>query len=395
MSDRGLSLSLRAIHRQLAAMPCPQYLIRLIHHRSRRALPGSRLWTASQLGQEAIVKFLQVRNGDDYDVYFQPYAAGGNAGYILLDLDQAGAGVVEARRVQGHQPCVVVETSPGHLQAWVHVSTQPLAPRIASAMGRELARLYHGDPASSDWRHVGRLAGFTNQKPCRRLPSGLAPWVKLLRAMPGLARRSRELLHSASCSPQWFAAPPAPPPPPAPALPPCPQRSPYRPLSPSITAVCNGCASRNVFLSRTGVSPTSGSPKNCCTAVSPPPPPPRGQSRFSAPPCGTRRLLAPHPHPRPHRQGRRFSCAPQTCTFAVSARLCVYPPFARLPSSAQSPASRRQPDASAACQIFGPFCKSKFLFQSLPRRPPRDALAAFPAAEAFVFSATAHSCTGK
>ena len=208
MSDRGLSLSLEAIHGQLAAMPCERYLIRLIHHRSRRPLPGSRLWTAFQLGQESIVKFLRARNRDGYDVYFQPYAFGDNAGYVLVDLDQAEPGVLDAMCAQGHQPCAMVETSPGHLQAWVHVSTQPLPPAIASAIGRELARLYHGDPASTDWRHVGRLAGFTNQKPRRRLSSGLAPWVKLLHATPGLAGASHSLLHSAGRSLPFLSAPP-------------------------------------------------------------------------------------------------------------------------------------------------------------------------------------------
>jgi len=197
MSDRGLSLSLQAIHRQLSAMPCDRYLVRLIHHCSRKPWPGLRLWTASQLGHQSIVKFLRARNRDGYDVYFQPYAVRHNAGYILIDLDHADPGVLDAMRAQGHQACAVVETSPGHLQAWVHVSTQPLEPAVASAIGRELARRYHGDPASTDWRHVGRLAGFTNQKPQRRLVNGLAPWVKLLYAAPGLATDCHGLLQSA------------------------------------------------------------------------------------------------------------------------------------------------------------------------------------------------------
>lgn len=209
MSDRGLSLSLQAIHRQLTAMPCDRYLLRLIHHRSRKPWPGLRLWTASQLGQESIVKFLRARNRDGYDVYFQPYAVRHNAGYILVDLDHTDPGVLNAMHAQGHQPCAVVETSPGHLQAWVHVSTEPLAPTVASAIGRELARRYHGDPASTDWRHMGRLAGFTNQKPQRRLPSGLAPWVKLRYATPGLAIDRQGLLQSAEHPPSLFATGPA------------------------------------------------------------------------------------------------------------------------------------------------------------------------------------------
>jgi hypothetical protein len=80
-----------------------------------------------------------------------------------------------AMRDNGHEPCVVIETSPGHLQAWVWVSRRPLPPNVATPVSRHLARLYQADRASADWRHVGRLAGFTNQKPQRRLPNGLSP----------------------------------------------------------------------------------------------------------------------------------------------------------------------------------------------------------------------------
>ena len=61
----------------------------------------------------------------------------------------------------------------------------------------------------------------------------------------------------------------------------------------------------------------------------------------------------------------------------------------------QSDTCGRQPDDSAACQIFGPFFKSNFLFQSLPRRPEREALPTFTGLDAFGFSAATHSFTGK
>ena len=46
MEDYGFFLTLQAIRRQLAAMPNELYLVRLIHHRTRQAFPGERLWTA-------------------------------------------------------------------------------------------------------------------------------------------------------------------------------------------------------------------------------------------------------------------------------------------------------------------------------------------------------------
>lgn len=196
MFDHGLNLSLQAIRRQIAAMPHDLYLVRLIHCQTKRAFPGERLWTAAQLIHPATVRFLRVRNREGCDVYIQPYAEERNPGYILVDLDHAGLAVVETMRTAGHEPCVVLQTSPGNLQAWVQVSATPIEPNMASGVGKQLAQLYGGDRASTDWRHLGRLAGFTNQKPQRRNGRGYAPWVKVLHAQSGLATGGAALLNT-------------------------------------------------------------------------------------------------------------------------------------------------------------------------------------------------------
>ena len=201
MIDRGLFLTSQAIRRQVAAMPCELYLIRLIHHATRRPFPGERLWTAAQLRNVATVRFLRARNREGCDVYLQPYIEGHNAGYVLVDLDRAQPAVVQTMGVNGHEPCVVLQTSPGNLQAWIHVSPIPLEPAVATAVGRELARRYGGDLASTDWRHLGRLAGFTNQKPDRRLSGDRLFWVQIRHARPGLAPAAGALLEAARRSP--------------------------------------------------------------------------------------------------------------------------------------------------------------------------------------------------
>lgn len=200
MFDHGLCLTLRAVRRQIAAMPHDLYLIRLIHFQTRRAFPGERLWTAAQLIHPATLRFLRVRNREGCDVYIQPYAENRNAGYILMDLDHSRPAVVEAMRADGLAPCLVLETSPGNLQAWLHVSPAPLEAAAATSIGKQLARRYGGDLASTDWRHLGRLAGFTNQKPQRRNERGDAPWVKVLCAHPGLVAQGAALLHAAQHS---------------------------------------------------------------------------------------------------------------------------------------------------------------------------------------------------
>jgi RepB DNA-primase from phage plasmid len=197
MDDRGFFLTLQAIRRQLAAMPSELYLVRLIHHQTREAFPGERLWTTEQLGGAATVRFLRVRNREGCDVYVQPYAGDQNAGYILIDLDGARPSVIATMRAHGHAPCVVLQTSPGHLQAWIRLRTAPLEPAVATAAGKLLAAAYGGDPASTDWRHLGRLAGFTNQKPARRTPTGYAPWVKVVETQAIFAPEAEALLQSA------------------------------------------------------------------------------------------------------------------------------------------------------------------------------------------------------
>ncbi len=202
MDDRGFFLTWQAISKQLAAMPSELYLVRLIHAQSRCAFPGERLWSAGQLVSAPTIRFLRARNREGCDIYLYPYAGDRNAGYILVDLDVPQPMVLETMRARGHAPCVVLQTSPGHLQAWVCLRSGPLEPAVATAAGKWLAYSYGGDPASTDWRHLGRLAGFTNQKPARRASSGHAPWVRLVYARAGLAPQADSLLQSAQASMQ-------------------------------------------------------------------------------------------------------------------------------------------------------------------------------------------------
>ncbi len=179
-------------------MPNAFYFIRLIHGATRKPCPGERLWDAGQLVRGSVVRFLRVRNQQGYDIYLLPYAEQGNAGYILIDLDHATPDVLQLMRGNGHEPCVLLQSSPGHLQAWIRVSTTPLQPAVATTISKELARTYGGDLASTDWCHLGRLAGFTNQKHRRRTATGYAPWVKIVEAHAVLASAAQELLHSAT-----------------------------------------------------------------------------------------------------------------------------------------------------------------------------------------------------
>jgi hypothetical protein len=178
MSARGLELTLVSLRAQLACIAWPRYELRLIDAQRRQCL-ATRYWTATQLLAPDILRFLRGHNREGCDVYFRPHAASQNAGYLLLDFDD-GPCPLAAMRAAGHTPCLVVETSPGHQQAWVRVSAGSVQPAWATAVARWLARQYGADPASAEWRHLGRLAGFTNRKPARLQANGLPPWVRLV-----------------------------------------------------------------------------------------------------------------------------------------------------------------------------------------------------------------------
>jgi len=191
------SLTQHAIRRQVAAMPNQLYLIRIIHSVERKPVPAKSLWTGEELVRDRVVRSLRADNRRGFNVYLWPYAEHRNAGYIFLDLDHAHPNVLQDMRIHGHEPCVVLETSPGNLQAWVRVSTTPLEPALATTLGRILAERYGGDRASTDWRHLGRLAGFSNLKPAICALTGFAPVVRIVHAQPLLASAAQPTLDAA------------------------------------------------------------------------------------------------------------------------------------------------------------------------------------------------------
>jgi hypothetical protein len=88
---------------------------------------------------------------------------------------------------------VVVETSSDNFQAWLKHS-QVLDAETSTRAAKQLAERFGGDPSSADWRHFGRLTGFTNPKRQRLLPSGLRPFVRLRSATGRVYSKAAEFL---------------------------------------------------------------------------------------------------------------------------------------------------------------------------------------------------------
>jgi len=146
-----------------------------------------RVWDA-----ETILKsmaWLRHKNRDGRNIYVRPQGE-----HDLTLVDDLTQDAVIAMKDAGFHPAVIVETSPGNFQAWLK-HPEPLGKDVSTAAARALADKFGGDLGAADWRHYGRLAGFTNRKAKYLDPgSGLYPFVHLIEAGGGVYPEAERFL---------------------------------------------------------------------------------------------------------------------------------------------------------------------------------------------------------
>jgi hypothetical protein len=137
---------------------------------------------------EEAIKWLRHENGKGAHIYIRPAGT-----HSLSLIDELTADAIERMKADGFEPAVVVETSPNNFQVWLNHG-QVLEATISTRTAKHLAERFGGDPSSADWRHFGRLAGFTNPKPERQLPSGMRPFTRLRSAKGRVYTKAAEFL---------------------------------------------------------------------------------------------------------------------------------------------------------------------------------------------------------
>ncbi len=157
------------VRRQLAAMASDYLDIGILRPDGRMLLREA--WTVRQI-EEAIQR-LRRENARGAHIFVRPYGVHG-----LSLVDDLGVDAIARMTDAGFKPALVVETSPQNFQVWLNHG-EILDRDLSTWAAKELAKRFGGDLSSADWRHFGRLAGFTNRKPERLLPNGLAPFVRL------------------------------------------------------------------------------------------------------------------------------------------------------------------------------------------------------------------------
>ena len=146
-----------------------------------------RTWDSADLLKS--VPWLKAKNLEGAAIYIRPLGE-----HNLSLIDDLKPEVLPHLKSDGFEPCLVVQTSPNNYQAWLnHGKTLPK--ELSTAVARALAERFGGDLGSADWRHFGRLGGFTNRKEKHQQPNGLFPFVRIIESAPGVVyRQAPELI---------------------------------------------------------------------------------------------------------------------------------------------------------------------------------------------------------
>jgi hypothetical protein len=122
------------------------------------------------------IAWMRLHNLQGRNIYIRPHGE-----HDLTMVDDLKRDALSRMFTSGFTPAVIVETSPGNFQAWLK-HPRVLSRDTSTAAARALAERFGGDKGAADWRHFGRLAGFTNRKAKYQGGDGQFPFVRLLSA---------------------------------------------------------------------------------------------------------------------------------------------------------------------------------------------------------------------
>lgn len=177
-----------AVRQHLAAIRSPLYEIGVFFPATEKADSKMLLRTWDEATVLKSIPWLRAKNAEGAAIYVRPK---GEHQYSLVDDLTAAA--VKQMHAEGFGAAIVVETSPANFQAWLNHG-EVLDKRTSTAAARALAERFGGDPGAADWRHFGRLAGFTNRKPAYLQVSGLSPFVTVVRQVSRVYRQAKDFL---------------------------------------------------------------------------------------------------------------------------------------------------------------------------------------------------------
>lgn len=180
-----------AVRQQLAAMGSESFEVGLYNPNAGAGEPFMilRVWNAETIFKS--VPWLRHQNRAGRNIYIRPKGE-----HDLTMVDDLTANAVSAMKERGFNPAVTVETSRGNFQVWLKHPEQ-LSKEVSTATARALSEKFGGDRSAADWRHFGRLSGFTNRK-AKYLDAGtgLYQYVRLIEATGSVYAEAERFLAS-------------------------------------------------------------------------------------------------------------------------------------------------------------------------------------------------------
>jgi hypothetical protein len=189
--ENQVDRTLRAVGQQIQAMSCRTFEVGLFKPNMQGNGPVMlpRIWDTDTLLRS--VAWLRSQNRDGRNIFCRP--KGEHHLSLIDDLSQVA---VASMKRAGFEPALVVETSPKNFQAWLNHG-RCLPAILSTAVAKVLASEFGGDAGAADWRHFGRLAGFTNRKDKYRDPrTGLYPFVHVIEYSGAAYERAESFVQS-------------------------------------------------------------------------------------------------------------------------------------------------------------------------------------------------------
>ena len=188
--SRGVQKTIEVVQRQLNAMRADLFEVgaykAAVQTSAREPEMILRTWDRQTVLDS--IPWLRFQNAQGRNVYIRPKGE-----HSLSLVDDLNAAAIQRMRAEGFTPALVIETSPGNFQVWLnHGRTLPKD--VSTATARALAERFGGDRGAADWRHFGRLAGFSNRKAKYRGEDGLYPFVRLLEATGQVYPQANEFI---------------------------------------------------------------------------------------------------------------------------------------------------------------------------------------------------------
>lgn len=182
--DKSAVIVERLVRVQLWAMRCERFELGVWRDAAEMILREGQ----GSIDIEKAIKWLRHENANGAHIYIRPEGQ-----HALTLIDDLSAEAIGRMKAEGFETAVVMETSPNNFQVWLNY-VQVLEVSTSTSAAKALVERFGGHLSSADWRHFGRLDGFTNPKRERQLPSGLRPFARLRSATERVYSRAAEFL---------------------------------------------------------------------------------------------------------------------------------------------------------------------------------------------------------